>query len=835
MPGSTDDCDFQCDSLCPPGFDCRAGFCVHPGFAGTCPGEGGEPAASEDVGRGKEPRGPNACPTGTETLTLSPVEPIRACVGQDVDVLLAVTGGARPYSWFSSPEVPGLVLEQNSSPRARLTGTLASAGTSQLEVGVLSGTSCTNFQVNVDVAGAPEITTVFPDACVGQPFELALAATGGDPDSYSWKVDGVPELHLEGARLSGNAPSESGQRQVLLSVRDDRCPAAGDDPVNKIISWNVKGAGQCPRVTTTALPAPCAGVPYSELLGASDGSGSGYRWSVLGASLPEGLAFDAEHGVLQGTLSGPGRDGFLDVLLTDSTDQQAVARFDLQARADCTLAYVAEEPARLYVRDVSASAASIELPLGLSVEEEVLELQFSPDGAWIAFRAGAPGRERLYLYPTSLPHASDATLVQFECPSAPCGVLDYAWSSDSRALAAVLSGATSEQDYVTGVNVAAPAEPWPIQALALRAGSAVAADYLRDLAWSPEGNFGYVGSSGEPGTPETIYWAPAGLAMAPQAAQFSDTELHLRAVRSGWVAFDGFSYSTTALRSPDALVLLGVAWTSPSGLYAAAASPDAQLSLFSLDQLEPLAVTEPGVCEVVVAWSRGLDGAERIACSKGSIDAPSGEDLSVFDYLPAQQRFEPGAGRRLPVNGSYVPAPLGNTRRVFSPAADWLLVGAPAAMALAPLPASTPSLPRPIDSISVAGHAEVEFTPDGHFLLVYDDHGLRRSPVPAGLGGAFLSEDAQGNVLPPAALSTCEEALWASPDNWCGAPRSLSHFAISSDSKSVLLETGDGGLWLSDLSAAPQRPAQRLAARLGRCAGACPGVRYAFAAAAPQP
>jgi hypothetical protein len=410
-------------------------------------------------------------------------------------------------------------------------------------------------------------------------------------------------------------------------------------------------------------------------------------------------------------------------------------------------------------------------------------------------------------------------------------VLDYAWSGDSRALAVVLSGATSAQDYLTGVDVAAPATPWPSQGLAVRAGGSAAADYLRDLVWSPEGNLGFVGPSGEPGTPETIYWASAGLATPPQAAQFSDTDLRLRAARSGWVAFDAFSYSTTALRSPDALVQLGAVWTSPSGLYAAGTA-DAQLSLFALDQLEALAVADPGACEVVVAWSPGLDGAERIACSRGSIDTPSGEDLSVFDYLPAQRRFAPGAGRRLPVNGSYLPAPLANTRRVFSPAGDWLLLGAPPSLALAPLPASTPSLPRPIDSVSVTGHAEIEFTPDGRSLLVYDERGLRRSPVPAGLGGAFLSEDDQGNVLPPAALSSCEEALWASPDNWCGAPHALSHFAVSSDSKSVLLETGDGGLWLSDLSAAPQRPAQRLAARLGRCSGVCPGVRYAFAPSA---
>jgi hypothetical protein len=77
-------------------------------------------------------------------------------------------------------------------------------------------------------------------------------------------------------------------------------------------------------------------------------------------------------------------------------------------------------------------------------------------------------------------------------------------------------------------------------------------------------------------------------------------------------------------------------------------------------------------------------------------------------------------------------------------------------------------------------------------------------------------------------LATCEEAPWISPDNWCGAPHTLSHFALSADSKSVLFEGGDDSLWVTDSSALPQRPARRLAAPLARCAPPCPGVSYAF-------
>jgi hypothetical protein len=55
-----------------------------------------------------------------------------------------------------------------------------------------------------------------------------------------------------------------------------------------------------------------------------------------------------------------------------------------------------------------------------------------------------------------------------------------------------------------------------------------------------------------------------------------------------------------------------------------------------------------------------------------------------------------------------------------------------------------------------------------------------------------------------------------------------SHSQLSSDSRSLLFEAGDGALWLAQLGTQPQRAAERVAARVAPCGAACTGSTYAF-------
>jgi hypothetical protein len=265
-------------------------------------------------------------------------------------------------------------------------------------------------------------------------------------------------------------------------------------------------------------------------------------------------------------------------------------------------------------------------------------------------------------------------------------------------------------------------------------------------------------------------------------------------------------------------------------LFAAEYSDSAALTLSSLGAPDPVAVSADGACPLVAGWAPAPDGTERILCSGGEDYLnPSGEGLTLFDYDPAQQRFELPSGRALAANSLYQPGSLSNTRRMFSPAGDWLLFGKTGNVAfLQQVPTGTSNLPAQLSELSIGGAAELRFAPDGHSLFVYTQHGLRREPIPPGLGGAALSAGADGQDVPSPNLFTCEEAPWASPDNWCGAPETLAHFVLSRDSQDVLFEDGSGGLWLSDQSAVPQRAAAHLAESLATCPVACAGVSYAF-------
>jgi hypothetical protein len=762
-----------------------------------------------------------------------PVQALQACTEQQVNIPLAAVGGQGPFQWFSAPQVPSLVLEQDSTRRALLRGTLTATGSFELTVGVRDARSCASFVLPIDVAETPAISGALPDACVGQPVEAVLTGQGGRVDRYAWTYAGPAGLEQDGPRVFGRAPSTPGDYPVQITLRDDQCPVAGAPPVSIDTLWSVRAEGECPRIVSTVLPAPCAGIPYSRALVASAGSGSGYAWSVLADELPAGLSFDAANAVVYGTPTGASRSGSLEVLLTDSAGQRAVARLDLSLRDDCRLAWIAGDPARLNLGDVFLSAEPLELPRGLAADAVVRDMRFSPDGAWLAFRAGPSGGEGLYLYSMASPPAADAGALPFACPSltAACAVLDYAWSDDGRHLAVVLSGDGAQREYVSGVSLDSTQAiaQWPVVGTATRDGVDVDLDYVRDVVWAPGDRFGFVGSSGQVTTPHTLYVAPAGLTTAVLSANYADADLRLRSVRTGWAAFDAFYYTMTSLDPPDRIAQLGVAWTSPSGAYAAAISPDGALSMFAIENaLEPLATTDTETCAVLVAWAPAIGGRETVLCSSGSLDAPDGGRLTVFVFDTALRRFDPPAGREVPTNGENEQAPLTNTRRFFSASGEWLSFGAPGSgVTLLSVLSNSSGLPRPTLTLSVDAPAELRFAPDGRSLLVYDQNGFRRSPVPPGPSGSILSRDASARLVPPPNLATCEEAIWASPDNWCGAPETRAHFVVSSDSKSALFE-GDGGLWLADLSAAPDSAAARVAERVAACEPPCRSVTYAF-------
>ncbi|MBX5476836.1 MAG: S8 family serine peptidase [Clostridia bacterium] len=80
-------------------------------------------------------------------------------------------------------------------------------------------------------------------------------------------------------------------------------------------------------IATTDLPAGTVGMPYSQQLQATGGTGP-YTWSVAGGSLPDGLRLDTVTGQVYGTPTTAGTATFT-VQVTDSSDPQQTATADL--------------------------------------------------------------------------------------------------------------------------------------------------------------------------------------------------------------------------------------------------------------------------------------------------------------------------------------------------------------------------------------------------------------------------------------------------------------------------------------------------------------------------
>jgi large repetitive protein len=137
-------------------------------------------------------------------------------------------------------------------------------------------------------------------------------------DTSALLLDGVTGSET-GGTWSPLAPLQLGANSALSLLTSltcasaDRCVAAGIEATSGVgasATAFFANSGPPLSVSSTSLPAAQVGVPYSATLQTANGS-SAASWSIGLGSLPAGLSLDASTGVISGTPSANGQNGFI--------------------------------------------------------------------------------------------------------------------------------------------------------------------------------------------------------------------------------------------------------------------------------------------------------------------------------------------------------------------------------------------------------------------------------------------------------------------------------------------------------------------------------------------
>ena len=151
---------------------------------------------------------------------------------------------------------------------------------------------------------------------VGVSYSQALAASGG-AGPYTWSIASgtLPagiSLNASTGVISGS-PTAAGTASITFVVTDS-VGNIGSESISIIIN-------AAPSITTTSLASGDVGIPYSQALTASDGTGP-YTWSMASGTLPAGISLNASSGVISGSPTAAGTAS-ITFVVTDSVGGNA--------------------------------------------------------------------------------------------------------------------------------------------------------------------------------------------------------------------------------------------------------------------------------------------------------------------------------------------------------------------------------------------------------------------------------------------------------------------------------------------------------------------------------
>lgn len=814
-------CAVSCSLGCPEGWGCNEEYCVPPGYAGSCTSAagggggalsimsggvatipGGTGSSAGNMTRnsggaasntGGEPNGAStaggslvaaagaagsAGEGGAPSLTVQLTSGGSPCSG-DVSVDLQVTAGKPPYEWVPK-ESCGLSFQGWPEGTAHLTGR-AGAGRCDLDVSVEDSQGIPGeLKTRIIFREVPAIDTAkLAPACLFEEFETELTAHGGDSDTRRFETN-TPGWSVVAGKLHTHVTSET-QRTVSVSVRDNYCSSA---PVALELPVEAPGPERCFTTSFTPYPrpddlgsppAPCAGMPYDlRIEVAPEPASSNFVQLPPGLKPASGAAGNAIS--ITGTAAwAPGEKSTLQFQLVRSDGRQFSYRYDLVARDKCWFAYVGRDAGQwqLHLWDPELGGPKVRANQDFGgADAEVTSMAFSPDGKFLVYQSTRATKVGLTLVDLRNLHEQPLSFTG--------NVEQYQWSPDSSLLAVVsrdtgtvlggidVSGASSSSQLETGVQGFTYLEP-----LAIAVESAPVWFGEHSLAIAAPTNDPLVLFTRFVHASATGYSKPVDVPVPTY-----DSPLTLLGFPKGYLASDGFildfyvGADAAFARYPHRASSTAIA---PTGEYVANTTSAGQLRWFPPDALEPqvapLAQSEPGQCQVLLAWSSAgnsnacvtdsSDGGLRFL-EAGSVDSTTlNTMINSTGYVYSSQsatghrRLFSRAGHRFAFTTSeflYVVDPHDNRFFRKYPVSHLATAG---------------------ETATQANTIDLAFSANERFLVEHRARNLTVADLNEEQKGSLLIEDAM-NIAPD-----CEEKYLDAPNEWCGAPSDPRDFSWS--------------------------------------------------------